>query len=171
MFVNAGANLVHSAPGGYIPIYRAATLYESQGRTKVLKALLTSFVKKYEAIELSPTIMGLGWWQNYIASLKQAEDGDWTGADSRLQQGDHLGLPEHVHKGIYTTARTVLAENTLRHHKVAILANSEDPPYSEHEVGVFRTNVVSILRGCRTNRIDIDHTFYELLLDIFDFGE
>jgi hypothetical protein len=171
MFVNAGANPVHSVPGGDIPIYGAATLWVSDGRTNVLKALLASFAKKYEAIELSQTLLGLGWWQNYIASLKQAENGDWTGADNRLQQGDDLGLPKHAHKDICTTARIVLAENTLSHHKAAILSNSEDQTYSELEVGVFRRNVVSILRGCRANRIEIDHTLYQLLLDVIDFGE
>jgi cyanate lyase len=30
--------------------------------------------------------------------------------------------------------------------------------------------VVTILRGCRDNRIPIDPAFYQLLLDVIDFG-
>ena len=171
MFVDAGANPVHSVPGGDAPIYAAAREFKSNLGTKVLKALLASFAKKYEATELSQTLKGLHWWQNYIASLKQAENGDWVGADNRLQQGDDLRLPEDVDEAISTSARTVLAEHALRHHKVAILGNPKDQTYSEQELGVFRGNVVTTLRGCRANRIPIDPTFYQLLLDVIDFEE
>jgi hypothetical protein len=88
-----------------------------------------------------------------------------------LQQGGDLGLHEHVHEDICTAARRVLAENTPRHHKAAILATSEYQTYSEQEVGVFRGTVVSLLRACRANRIEIDPTLYQLLLDVIDFGE
>jgi ankyrin repeat protein len=171
MFVNAGANPIHSAPGGDILIYVAARNLRSDLRTSALKALLASIAEKYKTIELSQTLKGLHWWQNYIASLKQAESGDWAGADNRLQQGDDLRLPEDVDEDIRTSARIVLAENTLRHHKAAILADPNDQTYSEQEHEVFRGNVVSILRGCRANRIPIDLNFYQLLLDVIDFGE
>lgn len=171
MFVDAGANPVHSVPGGDAPIYAAAREFKSNLGTEVLKALLASFAKKYETTELSQTLKGLHWWQNYIASLKQAENGDWVGADNRLQQGDDLKLPEDVDEAIRTSARTVLAEYTLRHHKAAILVNPKDQTYSEQELGVFRSNVVTTLRGCRANRIPIDPTFYQLLLDVIDFEE
>jgi ankyrin repeat protein len=170
MFVNAGANPVHSLPAGDIPIYAAARELEPKFRKEVLKALLASFAKKHETTELSQTLKGLHWWQNYIASLKQAENGDWVGADNRLQQGDDLRLPEEVDEDIRTSARIVLAENTLRHHKAAILVNPKDQTYSEQELGIFCGNVVTILRGCRYNRIPIDPAFYQLLLDVIDFG-
>lgn len=56
VFINAGANPVHSSPYGNTPIYQAARIYERNIRTKVLKALLASLAKKYETIELSQTL-------------------------------------------------------------------------------------------------------------------
>jgi ankyrin repeat protein len=171
VFINAGANPIHSVPGGDAPIYAAARRLTSDLRMEALKALLAGFAKKYETTELSQTLKGLRWWQNYIASLKQAKKGDWIGADNRLQQGDDLGLPEDVDEDIRTSARIVLAEDTLRQHKAAILVNPKDQTYGEQDLGVFRSNVVAILRGCRANRIPIDLTLYQLLLDVIDFEE
>ena len=171
MFVNAGANPVHSVRGGDIPIYAAARSLKPDLRTEGLKGLLASFAKKYETTELSQRLKGLHWWQNYIASLKQAKNGDWVGADNRLQQGDDLRLPEDVDEDIRASARIILAENTLRPHKAAILINPEDQTYNEQELRVFYGNVVNILRGCRANRIPIDPTFYQLLLNVIDFRE
>jgi ankyrin repeat protein len=171
MFLNAGANPVHSVPDGDTPIYAAARRLRRDLRTEVLKALLASFAKKYETTEISQTLKGLHWWQNYIKSLKQAENGDWVGTDNRLQQGHDLSLPEDVDEEIRTSARIVLAENTLRHHKAALLVNPKDQTYSEQELGVFCGNVVAILRGCRANSIPIDPTFYQLLLDVIDYGK
>lgn len=103
--------------------------------------------------------------------MKQAENGDWAGADNRFQQGDDFRLPEDVNEDIRTSARIVLAESTLRHHKAAILGSPKDQTYSEQELRVFCSNVVTILRACRANRIPIDLNFYQLLLDVIDFGD
>ena len=170
MFVKAGANPVHSVPGEDTPIYAAARELKPKLRGDVLKILLAAFAKKHETTELCQRLNGLNWWQNYMASLKQAERGDWIGADSRLQQGDNdLKLPKDVEENIRTSARVVLAEHTLMHHKAAILADPKDQTYSEQELGVFCGNVVAILRGCRANPIPINPTCYQLLLDVIEF--
>jgi len=165
-FLGSGANPLHGDSGD-LPVYVAARIIDLKTRTKALNTLLTGFAKRYGTFKLPQTMKGLCWWQNYVASLRQAENGDWAGADNRFQEDDSR-LPEDVDEHIRTTARIVLAENTLKHHKAAILGKPEGQTHSEQELGDIRRNVVATLRGCRAYRIPIDPTFYQLLLDVID---
>lgn len=160
--MQAGANPLHKSVSGDLLIYVAARWQGGKSQAIPMKALLASTTMTLEKDGCpEATMRDKEWWQTFATSLRQAKNGDWPGADARLLE-DESFLPEDLSEIIRTTARVVLAENTLIQHKAAISRKRDD------EAPLIGRQVISILRGCRTNRIQIDQTLYQLLLDVVD---
>jgi hypothetical protein len=166
--MQAGANPLDKSVSGDLVIYAAARCQGPKPRATLLKVLLAGSIMRLEKVGCpEATTRDKEWWQKYATSLGQANNGDWLGADARLHV-DESFLPEDVSESIRTAARAVLAENTLMHHKAALSGKREDEALSNVELVLIRRNVIEILRGCRNNRIQIDQTLYQLLLDVVD---
>jgi ankyrin repeat protein len=168
LLTQAGANSLHKGVSGDLLIYDAVRCQCRRSLAASMKALLSGSIMRLEKVGCpEATTRDKEWWQNYATSLRQAKNGDWPGADARLN-GDESFLPEDVSEPIRTAARVVLAENTLMYHKAALSGKRDDEALSNVELGLICRNVIDVLRGCRNNRIQIDQTLYQLLLDVVD---
>jgi hypothetical protein len=164
----AGANPLHKSVSGDLLIYAAARWQGGKSQAIPMKALLANTTMTLEKDGCpEATMRDKEWWHTFVTSLRQAKNGDWPGADARLHE-DESFLPEDLSEIIRTTARVVLAENTLMQHKAAISRKRDDEALSNAELTLIGRQVISILRGCRTNRIQIDQTLYQLVLDVVD---
>jgi ankyrin repeat protein len=165
--VKAGANPVFYNPLGELLIYVAVGLDRDGSGFKTLKCLLASFADKHETIQPPDRGQDRHWWASFTAALMLAKR-DWTKADSEFHDADFY-LPDAPKKRLPSVARIVLAEHALKYHHAEILHNKDEAVITPREnLSESRRSIIAILRGCRARHIEIELTWYQILLDVID---
>lgn len=165
--VKAGANPVFYNPSGELLIYVAVGLDRDGSGFKTLKCLLASFADKHETIQPPDRGQDRHWWASFTAALMLAKR-DWTKADSEFHDADFY-LPDAPKKHLPSVARIVLAEHALKYHHAEILRNKDEAVITPREnLSESRRSIIAILRGCRARHIEIELTWYQILLDVID---
>jgi len=167
LLIGSGANPVFYNPLGEFSIYMAAEIETEEFRFKILKLLLASFADKFETTQFPDKEQERKWLAEFAKALTLAKT-DWSKADADLHDADFY-LPETPKKHLPPVARVVLAEHVLKYHHAEILRNKDEAVTTPREnLSGSRRSTIAILRGCRTRHIEIELTWYQILLDVID---
>lgn len=164
LLVEGGANPVFYNPLGEFSLYMATETTSDESRFKTLKLLLKSFAAKFDTIQLPDKDQDRKWLAELAKALTLGKT-DWSKADYELQDADSY-LPETPKIYLPSVARIVLAEHALKYHHAEILRRKDEALTTPENLSESRRSIIAILRGCRARHIEIELTWYQILLDV-----
>lgn len=165
ILLEGGADSMLMDMSGTIPIYLAIRKFDGEVKEKLVKLLLKAIVSGEVPIQSS--LLGASdqtdqnWWNSYHFLYQQAS---WS-IPAHLAESSHL-LPADVADELSKKVLSLLAEKFLQSLKVSVETTRAGGNLDYWATKVEHNQLVSILRDCRSLKIDVDVSWYHLLLDL-----
>lgn len=161
LLMKAGANPLQPGLSEQIPVEVAAAPEFAEDRYSLLRAMMTCIGDSSHEISDEER---WSFWYEFRRSFQTTSS--WRLADHELN--NHSSYKRHqVNDVIRKSARIVLAERTLKNLEKSVLG-AMDAEGLREEARESGAEIVNILRTCRSEEIEIDPKWYQLLLDLIE---
>jgi uncharacterized protein len=165
ILLEGGADPMLRDASGSLPIYLAIRNHKGKAKEKLVKLLLKTIGSGEEPIQ-SP-LSGASdqtdrqWWNSFHLLYRRAS---WS-SPAHLAESSHL-LPADVADELSKMVLSLLAEKFLQSIKVSVETIRAGESLDYWATKFEHDQFVNILRDCRPLEIDVDLSWYHLLLDL-----
>ena len=161
--LEGGADPMISDNARNLPIYVAAQKYNGNTRQSLVQLLAESYAETYSTRPLrSPLSSDLIWWRKYGKLL---HDKRWNHATHKL--ADAKCFPNDIRELLSKLLLVIAAEKILPSTQATFRECKNELGLHDPNTQVAQTQILLILRDCKTLGLDIDQSWYQFLLELF----